>query len=45
MTQWSASKVFLRITPAGRLASYLPESDQTLQPGTKLVHVAADAKG
>lgn len=45
MAQWAASKLFPRITPVGRPACYLPESDQTLQLGTKLVPVAADANG
>ncbi|WP_232078714.1 glycoside hydrolase family 108 protein [Burkholderia multivorans] len=43
--QLPASKAFLEISPGARLVSDLPEPDQKLQPGTKLVPVAADAKG
>ncbi|MBY4846249.1 lytic transglycosylase domain-containing protein, partial [Burkholderia dolosa] len=43
--QLPASKAFLEISPGARLVSDLPEPDQKLQPGTKLVPVAADANG
>ncbi|CAR51467.1 SH3 domain-containing protein [Burkholderia cenocepacia] len=43
--QLPASKAFLEISPGARLVTDLPEPDQKLQPGTKLVPFAADAKG
>ncbi|AOI58179.1 hypothetical protein WI26_11490 [Burkholderia diffusa] len=43
--QLPASKAFLEISQGARLVNDLPEPDQKLQPGTKLVALAADAKG
>ena len=43
--QLSASKAFLEISPGARLIADIPEPDQKLQPGTKLVPLATDAKG
>ncbi|EIP84894.1 MULTISPECIES: hypothetical protein [Burkholderia] len=42
--QLPASRAFLEISPGARLVTP-PEPDQKLQPGTKLVPLAADAKG
>ncbi len=40
-----ATKMFLEISPGARLVVDLPEPDQTLQPGTRLVTLATGAKG
>ncbi|WP_321808692.1 glycoside hydrolase family 104 protein [Burkholderia sp. BCC1993] len=40
-----ASKAFLEISPGAQLVTHLPEPAHKLQPGTKLVPLAADAKG
>ncbi len=40
-----AAKTFLEISPGARLVADLPEPDQKLQPGIKLVPLAGDAKG
>jgi hypothetical protein len=40
-----ASKAFLEISPGARLVSDLPEPDQKLQPGVKLVPLAGVAQG
>ncbi|WP_244138167.1 lytic transglycosylase domain-containing protein [Burkholderia vietnamiensis] len=43
--QLPASKAFLEISPGARLVSDLPEPDQKLQPGVKLVPLAGVAQG
>ncbi|MCA8129219.1 cell wall hydrolase [Burkholderia multivorans] len=43
--QLPASKSFLEISPGARLVTDLPEPDQKVQPGTKLVPLTADGKG
>ncbi|WP_235879283.1 lytic transglycosylase domain-containing protein [Burkholderia sp. USMB20] len=40
-----ASKALLEISPGAQLVTHLPEPAHKLQPGTKLVPLAADAKG
>lgn len=43
--QLPAAKTFLEILPGARLVADLPEPDQKLQPGVKLVPLAGNAKG
>ena len=43
--QLPKSKAFLEISPGARLIADLPDADQKLQPGVKLVPLSRDAKG